>query len=79
MAVDFLDDGLYEFLCVKLPECLLKIHNVTHHLCVDRNGVLHPLLYFKVSIMEEVFIGLIYGILKYHVVHTLGHLLGHSS
>ena len=44
MSVDFLDHSLYEFLCVCLSERLLKIHDVTHHLGVERDRVCHMLL-----------------------------------
>ncbi len=58
VSVDFLDNSLHEFFHIRLSEHLLKIQYVTHHFCMERNGVLHPLLKFKVCIVEEVFIGL---------------------
>ncbi len=72
MSVDFLDYNLHKFPCVWLSECLLKIHDVTHHLGVERDRVSHVLLEIKVSIMEVVFISFSYGGLTCHVVHTLG-------
>ena len=57
MSIDFLDYSLHEFLRIWLSERLLKIQYVTHHFYMERNGVLHLLLKFKVCIVEEVLIG----------------------
>ncbi len=72
ISVDFLDHSLHKFLRVLLSEHLLKIHDVTHHLGMERNRVSHVLLEIKVSVVEEVFISFSYGGLTCHVVHTLG-------
>ena len=79
MSVDFLDNSLREFLCIVLSERLLKVHDVTHHFCMERDRVSHPLLKFKVRLMEEVFIGFVYGGFVSYMVPTLRNRLGHSS
>ncbi len=71
MSVDFFDDDLNKFLCVGLSERLLKIHGITHHFCMEGNGVSHPLLKLKMGVTEEVFIRLTCISLGSHVVHTL--------
>ncbi len=79
VSVNFLDNSLHEFLHIILSNCLLKIQYVTHHFCMERNGVLHLLLKFKVCVVEEDFIGLTSSRLMCQMVHTLGNWLGHSS
>jgi len=79
MSVDFLDNNLHEFLCIVLSEHLLKVHNVTHHFCMERDRVSHPLLKFKVCIVEEVFIGFFESGLMCHMVETLSDRFCHSS
>ncbi len=71
VSVDFLDNSLNKFLWIMLSERLLKIQYITHHFCMECNGVLHQLLKFKVCIVEEVFIGLTQGRLMCQMVHTL--------
>ena len=44
MSINFLDHSLDKFLHIWLPERLLKINDVTHHLGVECNRVLHALL-----------------------------------
>ncbi len=78
MSVDFLNNSLYEFLCVGLSERMLKVHDVTHHFCMERDRVSHPLLKFKVRVMEEVFIGLFESGLVCHMVETLRDRFRHS-
>ncbi len=85
MTIDFLDDCLDKFLRVGLSELLLKIHDVTHHLCMESNRVSHLLLKLKMGVLEEVFIRLARSSLGWHVVHTLisieiplGHEFCHS-
>ncbi len=79
MSVDFLDNSFHEFLRIVLSERLLKVHDVTHHFCMERDRVSHPLLKFKVRVMEQVLIGFVYGGFVSHMVQTLRDRLGHSS
>ncbi len=71
MFLDLLDDSLHKFLCAGLSEHLLKIHDVTHHFCMEGNRVPCPLLKLKMGVMGEVFICLACSSLGRHVVHTL--------
>ncbi len=41
MSVDFLDDRLDKVLHIGLFQRLLKIHDVTHHFCMERNRLIH--------------------------------------
>jgi hypothetical protein len=78
MSVDFLDNSLHDFLFIGLSERLLKVHDVTHHFCMEHDKVLHPLLKFKVRVMEEVFTGLFESGLVCHMVETLSVRFCHS-
>ncbi len=53
MPVDFFDESLHEFFCIGLSERLLKIHDVTHHFCVEGDRVPHSLMKVKMGVMEE--------------------------
>jgi hypothetical protein len=86
MFVDFLDDHLDKFLHIRLVKHLLKIHDVTHHFCMERDRVSHLLLKLKMGVREEVFICIASSSMRCHVVHTLvsveillGHGFHHSS
>ncbi len=78
MPGDFLNNSLHDFLSIGLSEHLLKVHDVTHHFCMERDRALHPLLKFKVRVMEEVFIGLFESGLVCHMVETLSNGFRHS-
>jgi hypothetical protein len=78
MSVDFLNNSLHKILSIGLSERLLKVHGVTHHFCMERDRVLHPLLKLKVRVMEEVFIGFFESGLVRHVVETLSDRFRHS-
>ena len=52
MAIYLLNYGLHEFLRIWLSERLIEIHDVTHHLSVERDRVPHALLKFNVRIVE---------------------------
>ena len=54
VAVDFLNYSSHEILCIWLSQRLIEIHDVTHHLGVERNRVPYALLKLKVSIVEQV-------------------------
>jgi hypothetical protein len=59
----------------------LKIHDVTHHFCMERNRVSHTLLKLKMGVVEEVLIYITNSSLRCHVVHTLVSIetpLGHG-
>ena len=57
VAVNFLDHRLLELLSIILPHCLVKVHDVSNHFCVECNGVAHTVLkaeVFVVALGEEI-------------------------
>ena len=86
VAVDFLNYGIHEFLRIRLSEGLIKIHDVTHHLSVERDRASHAFLKFQMRIVEQVIFVFSDCRLVSHVVHVpraeeiaLGHGIGHTT
>jgi hypothetical protein len=52
VAIHFFDNGVGKFLCIWLLKGLMVVHDVTHHFCMEHNGVPHALLKIQVLIIE---------------------------
>ncbi len=58
MAIDLSDDCLYKFISIRLMKCLVQIHYISHHLCVEGNRMTHAVLQVQVGIMLAALYGL---------------------
>jgi hypothetical protein len=54
MSIDFIDDGVHQFLYILLPKRLLKTHDVTHH-GEEHSTIPHLPLLLNVGVVEAVF------------------------
>ena len=68
---NFFHDGLFKISCIRLPDGLMEVHDVTHHLLIKHNEISHSFLKFQMEIMKEVCLHLsIESALGGHLVHV---------
>jgi hypothetical protein len=41
MSIHFLDHSFGKLFCIWLLKCLMVVHDITHHLGMKHNGILH--------------------------------------
>ena len=70
MHFNFFHDGFDKLSCIRLLDCLMEVHDIPHHFCLEGNQVSRVFLKVQVIIMEQVCFGLAFGeALQSHVEH----------
>ena len=68
VTIDFLDYRIDKLTSIGLPESLMQVHDITHHLCKKSNWMAHSILQRKVKIVSMVIV--VFGdCTSSHVVH----------
>ena len=68
VTIDFLDYRIGKLTSIGLPESLMQVHDITHHLCKKSNWMAHSILQQKVKIVSTVIV--VFGdCTSSHVVH----------
>ncbi len=72
VTIDFLDYRINKLTSVGLPESLMQVHDITHHLGKKSKWMAHSILQREVKIVSRIMIIVVFGdCTSSHVVHLV--------